>query len=151
MFRYGIAALVMVAAVGGALFFFAGRAEAPTGIASSAAAPEVGVAAAGTGRFDVAIAFDGENFEPRELTVAKGTRVRFLNTSDTEVWPASAIHPTHSIYPGKDEADCLGSSFDACRPLEGGEYFDFTFDYAGEWRYHDHIHAYKTGVVTVTE
>jgi len=102
-----------------------------------------------TDPFDIVISFDGEDFSPREITIKKGTRVRFLNTSDTEVWPASAIHPTHTLYPESETSNCLGSSFDSCAKLKKDEYFDFTFQHVGEWRYHDHIRAYKTGVVTV--
>lgn len=119
---------------------------------SSSGNPIVGmVSAEGTETYDVLVTFDGDVFAPKELTVKKGTRVRFLNTSDESVWPASAVHPTHSIYPEKDTENCLGSSFDACRGLGKDDFFDFTFQHVGEWRYHDHIKAFKTGVVTVIE
>lgn len=127
------------------------RSVVKTDIDAADGRPEVGNAADGTGAYDVLVSFDGERFQPDELTVPKGTRVRFLNESDVDVWPASAVHPTHSIYPEHDASNCLGSSFDACRRLTRGEYFDFTFGYAGEWRYHDHVKAYKTGVIVVTE
>lgn len=113
--------------------------------------PQVGVAASSSDPFDALITFTGEAFEPAELTIKKGTRVRFLNASDTVTWPASAVHPTHSLYPEKRAEDCLGSAFDACRELNKGEFFDYTFNYTGEWRYHDHSHAYYTGAVLVTE
>lgn len=100
----------------------------------------------------VTIAFTDEGFVPREVFIKRGDIVRFTNESKTlESWPASAVHPTHSIYPEKTKGDCLGSAFDACRGLKPGESWDFRFTEVGEWRFHDHIHASKTGVVTVSQ
>lgn len=114
--------------------------------------PVVGVAKSSKDPFDVTITFGDEGFTPGEISIKKGTRVRFLNKSTKEEpWPASGVHPTHTLYPEKEPTDCLGSSFDSCRPLKTGEFFDFTFYYTGEWRYHDHSHAYYTGVITVSE
>lgn len=98
------------------------------------------------------ITYTEAGYEPKSLTVKKGETVRFINdAASQETWPASAVHPTHSIYPEKSASDCLGSSFDACRGLKPGEFWDFTFGNVGEWRFHDHLHASKTGVVVVTE
>lgn len=143
----GIGAVVLL----GGIYLLSQRSLETAALPQTDGRPEVGRAADGTGSYDVLVTFDGETFSPSELEVEKGTRVRFLNESDIEVWPASAVHPTHSIYPEKDDSNCLGSSFDSCKRMVRGEYFDFTFAYAGEWRYHDHIIAYKTGVVLVTE
>lgn len=99
--------------------------------------------------YDWVIRSTDKGFEPKELSIKQGDRVRFINESSQESWPASAIHPTHSLYPDKDENRCLGSAFDACRGLQYGEFFAFTFNYEGEWRYHDHLDASKTGVIKV--
>jgi plastocyanin len=118
------------------------------------AAPGMGITGAaedGTDSYDIEIVFDGETFTPSELTIKKGQRIRFFNGSTIDIWPASGVHPTHTLYPEKESTDCLGSSFDACRNLAPGDFFDFTFNYVGEWRYHDHSHAYYTGSITVTE
>lgn len=101
--------------------------------------------------FDVLITYTDAGFSPRDVTVTSGQRIRFLNASNHETWPASGIHPTHSLYPEKESTDCLGSSFDSCYPLKGGEFFDFTFYYVGTWTFHDHLHAYQSGSVIVTE
>jgi len=91
-------------------------------------------------------------FSPSSVTIKKGQAVRFVNNSSKEdVWPASAVHPTHSVYPEKSDADCLGSSFDACKGLKPGESWEFTFNSMGEWKFHDHLHPSKFGSVTVTE
>lgn len=129
------------------------RNDAPAYVETTEASgnPRVGDAASLTEPFDATITFTGEKYEPSELTIQKGARVRFLNASDVETWPAAAAHPTHSIYPEKRAGDCLGSAFDACRNIKKGEAFDYTFNYVGEWRYHDHSHAYYTGSIIVTE
>lgn len=102
--------------------------------------------------FAALISYTDSGFEPKSVTIKKGETVRFVNNSSSEeTWPASAVHPTHSVYPDKSSSDCLGSSFDACRGLKPGEFWEFTFTNVGEWRFHDHVHASKTGVVIVTE
>src|SRR3989344_2564675 len=97
------------------------------------------------------ITYTDTGFVPSSVTIKKGQSVRWMNNSGSGVWPASAVHPTHSIYPQKSASDCLGSSFDSCRGLAKGESWDFAFNSVGEWRFHDHLHASKTGVVNVTE
>ena len=109
-----------------------------------------GTAASDTDPFDVTITYTDEGYAPSDITVTKGTRVRFINASNEPTWPASGVHPTHSLYPEKESADCLGSSFDSCRPLQPGEFYDFTFYYEGRWPYHDHLAAYNSGSITVT-
>ena len=45
-------------------------------------------------------------FSPGKLEIAIGTQVVFVNETDTLLWPASNIHPTHQIFP---EFDSMGS------------------------------------------
>jgi hypothetical protein len=111
--------------------------------------PVVGNAALDADAYDVLVTFTDDGFSPQDITVAQGTRVRFLNKSSAAFWPASGVHPTHTLYPEKESTDCLGSSFDACQDVAPGEFFDFTFYYPGRWPFHDHIRAYNTGSVTV--
>ncbi|MCR4280820.1 MAG: hypothetical protein NUV88_00590 [Candidatus Kaiserbacteria bacterium] len=100
---------------------------------------------------DVVIMFTDAGFAPSSVTVKKGQTVRWANNSGSTVWPASAVHPSHAVYPQKSASDCLGSSFDACKGLAQGESWDFKFDYAGEWKYHNHLNGAQKGAVTVTE
>ncbi len=149
-------------AIGGILFLFCiaggyllwrSGVQAPSYQSPSSELPGKGVvgnAESNTDAYDVVIEYTDDGFKPRDITIKRGERVRFLNTSSEGTWPASAIHPTHSLYPEKESTDCLGSSFDSCRILQNGEFFDFTFQYEGEWRFHDHVHAYQTGSITVT-
>lgn len=80
-------------------------------------------------------------FTPSELKIKKGDTIIWINRDSSQTWPASAIHPTHQVYPG----------FDALRGLSTGESYSFTFDKVGSWKYHDHLNSSVTGVVMVTE
>lgn len=97
------------------------------------------------------ITYTDAGFVPSAVTIKKGQTVRWVNNSGSQVWPASAVHPSHAVYPQKSASDCLGSSFDACKGLAQGESWDFTFDYVGEWKFHNHLNASQRGAVTVTE
>ncbi len=150
-----LAACAVVVLVGGFLYFNYQDSSVPAYQEPAKEPPGLGVTGVAKDSkdpFDVTITFTDDGFTPGEITIKKGQRVRFLNESATlEPWPAVGVHPTHTLYPEKEPSDCLGSAFDACKPLKKGEFFDFTFYYTGEWRYHDHAHAYDTGVITVTE
>ena len=104
-----------------------------------------------TDSYDVQIVYTNDGYATTSLTIRKGTRVRFLNESSMGEWPASGIHPTHTLYPEKQPTDCLGSSFDSCASLATGEFFDYTFNYVGKWPFHDHLHGYNTGTIVVEE
>ena len=85
----------------------------------------------------VKITSDG--FSPRELAVQKGDTVQWTNDSDRPSWPASALHPTHTVLPG----------FDALAGLKNGESYKFQFNEAGSWKYHNHLNPAMTGAVIV--
>lgn len=98
----------------------------------------VGVNAASVAQVHrVKITADG--FFPRELEIKKGDTVVWINDSDRASWPASAVHPTHTILPG----------FDALRGLKHGESYKFQFKEAGIWKYHDHLRPTMTGAIVV--
>lgn len=80
-------------------------------------------------------------YAPAEITIMVGDTIVWMNDSDVHHWPASDIHPTHSIYP----------EFDPLEPIGPGESWAFTFKKVGEWRFHDHIRANLKGTVTVVE
>lgn len=80
-------------------------------------------------------------YEPRDVIIKVGEAVSFVNESDEFHWPASDVHPTHTIY----------SEFDPDAPVAPGETWTFVFTRAGEWKYHDHIRANLRGTITVTE
>ncbi|MEM4282123.1 MAG: cupredoxin domain-containing protein [Candidatus Woesearchaeota archaeon] len=86
-------------------------------------------------------------FSPRTLSIRAGETVVFVNKDINPHWPASAVHPTHTVYP--ESGGCIGSKFDACRGLAQGETFSFKFDKIGRWKYHDHLNPSLTGEIVV--
>ena len=103
----------------------------------------------------VTIEMSDEGFLPKEITIKPKTTVIFkaIGANTDGYWPASAIHPTHTIYPGSDIKKCGTSEeksiFDACRGFVKGEAWSFEFNQKGIWRYHDHNHSSLFGVITV--
>src|SRR3989344_3262697 len=91
--------------------------------------------------YTVKVTSDG--FSPKELIIKRGDTVKWVNENSKESWPASAKHPTHTVYPGSGIEKCGTSEqskiFDACRGLKTGESWSFTFNDVGEWGYHDHL------------
>ena len=102
-----------------------------------------------TSSTETVITYTASGYSPKTVTINVGDSVRFVNNSDSGMWTASAVHPTHSVYPVKDDADCLGSSFDACEATAPGESWTYTFTEAGDWGFHNHVNASHTGTVTV--
>lgn len=92
-------------------------------------------------------------FSPKILEIKKGSQVKFINTGQIGQWPASAMHPTHTIYPGSDTKKCGTDKeteiFDACRNISPGESWSFTFNEKGEWGYHDHSNSVLFGKIIV--
>ncbi|PIR82860.1 hypothetical protein COU20_00050 [Candidatus Kaiserbacteria bacterium CG10_big_fil_rev_8_21_14_0_10_59_10] len=105
----------------------------------TAAAPTASAVAPTGVVHEVTLGEDG--FSPRELTVALGDEVVFRTTRNEPFWPASNVHPTHTLYP----------AFDPQEPVAPEDSWSFVFDKPGEWRYHDHILPYYTGTITVIE
>jgi len=110
------------------------------------------------------IEITSEGFSPSPLNILAGDTVTFVNKDTKAHWPASASHPTHTVYPGANY-DAAGSyqgslacasegvakegAFDPCKPLEPGESWSFTFFEKGSWNYHDHINLGLYGKVVV--
>lgn len=88
----------------------------------------------------VEIRITASGFAPANVTVPQGTTVRFVNEDTVSHWPASAPHPAHTDLSG----------FDAGGELAKGEFYEFTFEKLGTWRYHDHANTSLRGSVTVT-
>ncbi len=99
------------------------------------------------------ITMDDNGYTPNIVTIKAGESVEWVNKSTKDFWPASNIHPTHSLYPDSNIFRCLTPEepniFDACLPIESGKTYSFTFKYVGEWKYHDHLRPNKTGIIRV--
>jgi hypothetical protein len=79
------------------------------------------------------------SFSPQTITINQGDTVLFENVDSQDRWPASNIHPTHEIYP----------EFDPKKPVPANTSWQFTFDKAGTWKYHDHLEPTLSGTVIV--
>ena len=92
-------------------------------------------------------------FEPNNIEINIGERITFINEKESEAWPASDAHPTHTFYPGSSIRLCGTSKqseiFDACRGFAKGESWTFTFIQRGTWKYHDHLDSGTRGVIAV--
>lgn len=82
-----------------------------------------------------------DGFEPKKLSIVLGDTVVFKTTAEKEFWPASDLHPSHSIY----------SEFDPKAPVSAASTWQFTFAKLGEWKFHDHLSPLYRGVITVLE
>lgn len=80
-------------------------------------------------------------FEPETITTAKGATVEFKNMDSVARWPASNLHPTHTIYP----------QFDPRQPVDPGKSWQFTFDKVGSFKYHDHLIPSIRGTILVAD
>ncbi len=92
-------------------------------------------------------------FSPNTLKIRKGDTMKFTTADSGSYRPASAVHPTHTVYPGsgieKCETDERTKIFDACGGIGKGESFSFVFNERGTWRYHDHNNPTNFGAITV--
>ena len=71
--------------------------------------------------------------------MATRTKQMFKNKSTTDFWPASDPHPTHTGYPG----------FDSGKAVAANGKFNFQFNKAGTWGYHDHLNPGIKGTIIV--
>ena len=102
---------------------------------------------------ETTIVYSDSGFFPKEVTVKKGSVVTFKNESSLKMWPASAKHPTHEVYPGSSITKCntpaASAIFDACKGISRSESWSFTFNEVGSWAYHDHLKPTYFGKITV--
>lgn len=106
-----------------------------------------------TQKGEAVITFTDSGYSPNEVTIKKGERVTFINDSSVAMWPATAIHPTHRVYPNSDIGKCgtpeASAMFDACRAISSGESYSFIFNEVGTWKYHDHLNLGNFGTIVV--
>jgi|GEM_PF-711489 len=95
------------------------------------------------------VTYDGQNFVPHKITIAKGSTVRFLNISTDDMWVASGIHPLHNEYPERALNSCAPTTFDQCTAVAKGGYWDFKFNVDGTWDYHNDKKVISGGIVHV--
>ena len=110
------------------------------------------------------IEITSSGFSPNNLEILEGDSVTWINKDSKEHWPASASHPTHTVYTGgdydetgsymgsqacKSEGIAKTGAFDPCKGLGEGESWSFVFDEKGSWNYHDHLVSGRFGKIIV--
>ncbi|BCX15636.1 MAG: hypothetical protein KatS3mg097_528 [Candidatus Parcubacteria bacterium] len=99
------------------------------------------------------IIYTDSGYSPNTLKIKVGESVTFKNQSSQAMWPASAMHPSHTVYSGTSLVehcpDTAGIAFDACTSIQPGNSWSFTFNKKGSWRYHDHLIPSFTGTIIV--
>lgn len=99
------------------------------------------------------VSYTDSGFVPQTFIVKQGDTVIFVNQSSAPTWPASAMHPTHTVYPGSGIQKCGTSEkagiFDACKGISQGQEWPFQFNEKGSWQYHDHLNASHYGTIVV--
>ncbi len=93
------------------------------------------------------VTYTNTGYSPSALTIKKGEMVIFKNQSSQSMWTASAVHPTHRVYP--TTGGCLGSTFDTCTGIQSDGSWSFKFDISGTWKYHNHLNPGDTGTIDV--
>jgi|SRR3989344_7025786 len=148
-------ALVIVIILGGGYLLWQGNfgtSETPTATSTSPAPSEPSPTPSGA-PMSAAVTYSTIGFNPSEVTIKKGGTVTWTNSSGREMWVASAQHPSHMVYSGTSREehcpDASGVVFDQCAGSTGN--YNFTFQKAGTWNYHDHLGAQKFGKVIVVE
>ena len=148
---YIIIAVVVIIAVGGFLFLRSGN--IPGQVAPGTSTPPPPPSENGEGQTSVTVTYTKSGYSPKEVIISQGGIVMFQNESSRLMWPATAIHPTHTIYPGSGILKCgtqeQSRIFDACKGMAPGESWSFTFQEQGNWGYHDHLNISKTGKIIV--
>ncbi|MEZ4104287.1 MAG: hypothetical protein R3B60_03295 [Candidatus Paceibacterota bacterium] len=112
--------------------------EVPKSIATNTGTPE-GISLMNMGTMEF-ISYTDSGFEPKNLSITRGTMVHFVNESSIDMWVASDDHPAHTDLP----------TFDQFKGSKPGEQYVYIFDQAGEWKYHDHLTPTTIGTITVT-
>ena len=99
------------------------------------------------------IVYTDNGYAPSEITIKAGDTVTFKNESSRNVWTASAMHPSHTVYAGTSlQQHCsqeINEAFDECKDSKTGESWSFTFKKTGTWGYHNHSFASHFGKVIV--
>ena len=95
--------------------------------------------------FEVFISYTDSGFEPREAMLKRGESVRFTNNSSRMLWIGSLGSEAAPLYPGT--SDCGTSLFDTCKALKPRDFWEFTFERAGEWVFVNNLKKSDTGLI----
>lgn len=97
--------------------------------------------------FQHLISYTDHGFEPSRLTSKRGETVRFTNNSSYDLWVA-ADGRSVQIYP-RSKSTCGSSDLDSCESFSPQDFWEFTFDVAGEWHIINNLDKTKGAIVRV--
>lgn len=146
---YLVIGAVVVAAVAGVMVFQQkqGAEQQPVSQSEQQGGDQEPVLAANS------VMYTNTGYVSQTYSVKAGDTVTWVNQSTNPMWPATAVHPTHQVYPGSGIAKCgtaeESTIFDACKPIAPGEEWSFIFTEKGSWAYHDHLSPNYRGTITV--
>ena len=154
---FGILAVVLVLVIAGFLVANSLNADKSSTVGTGSAISDNSLDGSSdesvTGPQTYTVEITSSGFSPKELTIKNGDTVTWVNKDSKGHWPASAMHPTHTVYPGSNIEKCSTADepnlFDSCRDIPAGESWSFTFNEAGSWGYHDHSHTGLYGKIIV--
>ncbi|PIR41704.1 MAG: hypothetical protein COV30_02280 [Candidatus Yanofskybacteria bacterium CG10_big_fil_rev_8_21_14_0_10_37_15] len=99
------------------------------------------------------VVYTDSGYSPSTIIIKKGENVMWKNESSRLMWTASALHPTHKVYPETDIGLCGKATsflmFDSCVGVNPNQNWSFVFDNIGTWKYHNHSNPSHTGTVVV--
>lgn len=93
------------------------------------------------------ITYTDAGYSPSNITVPLGATITWKNQSTRGMWTAADPHPIHNSYP--EGGGCINSDFDACKQIQPGQTYSFTFKQKGTWGYHNHARSSDRGTITV--
>ncbi len=111
--------------------------------------PEIVAYLAQSKGFQYLISYTDRGFEPQSLEIKGGETVRFINNSKEKLWVSSASD-VGALYPGTG-SECGQSSFDSCKEIKSGEFWEFEFAIAGTWSFRNAANPERQGIVVVSE
>lgn len=88
------------------------------------------------------VTYTSKGFSPFIVEVEAGEQVKFVNESDSALWPTANGHPTAT--------DQFYPSFDAGKSLKKGESYSFVFNDKGVWGYKNLNNENHLGTIVVT-
>lgn len=142
--------LIVVIVIGGGYMIFKDSKpieKSPADVTSDLPVPGETNTAEMVAESENVVTYTDSGYAPASLNIKEGDTVTFKNESSQNMWPASAKHPTHEVYP--TTGGCLGSTFDACQGVPPGQMWSFKFEVKGDWKYHDHLTPKYFGSVVV--
>lgn len=80
-------------------------------------------------------------FVPSRIEANLCDKLRFVNIGQKEHEPAVGPHPDHEAYP----------EFDAKKPLQPGEVFEFILLRPGKYSFHDHLNVNLSGSIDISK